>query len=231
MSNVYVLRKNVSQNIPSSGGLQVNVGGNGKKLDYSEMSPAAAKWGQYARYASAVPAAWTALSSLANNSQNDLFSSMGSAGLGASATYGLANSALEPAAAKFGERRNLKNNPTHYNENGEYIGPPEDSGPIDAEFTEEEISPTQLPENASGNIASPEGKQAIEMTRGTDGIYRNPSTDAMNQEAVKQSQSNSLAIDPVYPNNPGGVKPMEEVNRSIMNNSQNTLNNYGNYGQ
>lgn len=218
---------NMTPGGPSS--VQLNVGGEGKKIDYSKLSPSAANWGRGARYAAAIPAAWSALSTLAGDGREDLFTTLGQAGLSASATHNIARGALEPAAARFGERRNLKNNPTHYNEKGEYIGPPSqnNSGTMNAEFTEEEISPTQLPENTSGNIASPEGKPPIEMIENPDGSFRYPPTGDMHQAAFEESQNNSLTTDPVYPNNPGGVNPMEEANRSIMYNSQNKLNNYG----
>lgn len=221
---------NMTPGGPSS--VQLNVGGEGKKIDYSKLSPSAANWGRGARYAAAIPAAWSALSTLAGDGREDLFTTLGQAGLSASATHNIARGALEPAAARFGERRNLKNNPTHYNEKGEYIGPPSqnNSGTMNAEFTEEEISPTQLPENASGtNIASPEGKPPIEMVQNPEGVWSVPPTGAMHQAAVEESQKNSLTTDPVYPNNPGGVDPWVEANRSIMGASGSKL--YGNYGQ
>lgn len=233
MSSVYVLKKNASLNMTPGGAssVQLNVGGEGKKPNYSEMSPAAAKWGKRARYAAAIPAAWSALSTLAGDGREDLFTTLGQAGLSASATHNIARGALEPAAARFGERRNFKNNPTHYNEKGEYIGPPSEnnSGTMNAEFTEEEISPTQLPENASGtNIASPEVNQPIEMIQNPEGVWSIPSTNAMNQEAV--NQRNLLLNNPVMPPPQGTAKQNNDdafqtsmnfmdQNRKNMNNS------------
>jgi len=218
---------NVAPNAPPS--LQLNVGGEGKKINYSDMSPAAAKWGRGARYAAAIPAAWSALSTLAGDGREDLFTTLGQAGLSASATHNIARGVLEPAAARFGERRNLKNNPTHYNEKGEYIGP--QGGPMDAEFTEEEISPTQLSENASNtSIASPEAKPVkppIEMIEKPDGSFGYPSTDAMNQEAV--NQSNLLLNNPVLPPPQGAPNQTNDdpfqTSIDYMNQNRNNMNN------
>lgn len=224
----------------SAPSLQVNLGGEGKKIDYSKLSPAAAKWGRGARYAAAIPAAWSALSTLAGDGREDLFTTLGQAGLSASATHNIARGALEPAAARFGERRNFKNNPSHYNEKGEYIGPPSEnnSGAMNAEFTEEEISPTQLPENATNtSIASNVGKEPIELKLLADGTYGYPpknTTDAMNREAVNQSQNNSLKTDPVMPPSQGAANANDEdpfqTSMNFMEQNRKNMNN-NNYGQ
>lgn len=241
MSSVYVLRKNASLNMSPNAppSVQLNVGGEGKKINYSEMSPAAAKWGRRARYAAAVPAAWSALSTLAGDGREDLFTTLGQAGLSASATHNIARGALEPAAARFAERRNFKNNPSHYKD-GKYVGPPSEnsSGTINAEFTEEDISPTQLgqlPENTTGTIiASPEGKPQppIEMIQKPDGSFGYSSTDNMHEEAVNQNsllQNNPVLPPPEGATNQNNEDPFQ-TSMNFMDQSRRNMNN-SNYGQ
>lgn len=213
-------------NVTPSGApsLQVNLGGEGKKINYSDMSPAAANWGRGARYAAAIPAAWSALSTLAGDGREDLFTTLGQAGLSASATHNIARSALEPAAARFGERRNFKNNPSHYKD-GKYVGPP---SPL----------PTPPPpQNSSGTtpIALPQGNseltnytsQPIKMIEKPDGSFGYPSTDNMNQEAVKQSsllQNNPVLPPPKGATNQNNEDPFQ-TSMNVMDQSRRNMNN------
>tara|TARA_R100000908_G_scaffold56357_1_gene31822 strand:+ start:5050 stop:5760 length:711 start_codon:yes stop_codon:yes gene_type:complete len=236
MSSVYVLKKNASMNMTPGGAssVQLNVGGEGKKIDYSEMSPAAAKWGKRARYAAAIPAAWSALSTLAGDGREDLFTSLGQAGLSASATHNIARGALEPAAARFGERRNFKNNPTHYNEKGEYIGPPPPLPTPPPPQNSSGTTPIALPQGNSEltNYTTSEPSEPIEMIQKPDGSFGYPSTDDMNQEAV--NQSNLLLNNPVMPpsldvsnqNNDDAF----ETSMNFMDQNRKNMNN-SNYGQ
>ena len=225
MSNVYILRKNTSMQFASgTSGPQVNIGGNNKKLDYSTMSPNAQKWGNRAKNLAYVPAAWSALSSLANDNRGDLFSSMGSAGLSAAASHNVASGAMEPFGARQGEKSNQRKNPTHYDKDGNYIGPPQapqnNSGTIAPSTTI--ASPTPLITNSTQTTLpgfTPQSQVTVPDTSGTN-------TAAMNSMAY------DLMGNPILPNddNNKNLNPMDAANQSLkdaqsnMSNSQQILN-------
>ena len=178
MTNVLIIRKEdpslgaMNMAMTPQGGfspqLNISSGKNIPIADYRNMSNPARLAGMATTY---LPAAWTALSSFADDSQGDVFSSLGRAGMGAMAT----RSALAPL-----ERQAVDWAQNRYG--------PQPAKPATRQSTLDEFAE---PEKDAYDSVKPDNQQIASPKPDTPSML----TEAANQEVSMSDTSQNSAVD------------------------------------